>query len=262
MTEPRYPGAAAGQFRISHSTIQTYLMCGLRWFYEQEERRRHATVAMLVGSATSAAANYDNCAKMSEEPASLSELVECGVEYYEEAIEHSEVPESRFEIATGKDDAADASRAFGELLSPSIEPVMSEERIIAVIDDGIELAGTLDTAEKDAVRDLKTGRAWTQARADRSRQLTGYDLLFEARTGAPPSRVAIDSLHKDSRGTWRATTLWSQRTERDRLAFIETVRRVKKGMDAGIALPAAEGSWQCSEKWCPKWRECTARPGA
>ncbi len=260
--EHRYPGGDSTEFRISHSTLQTYLMCGLRWFYEQEERRRHATVAMLVGSATSAAAHFDNSEKLNERRASLSELVEAGVDCYEEALEDSEVPESAYEVERGKDDAADASRAFGELLSPGIQPIMAEEKVIAVIDEGIELAGTLDVAEKDTVRDLKTGRAWTQARADRSRQLTGYSLLFEARTGDIPARVAIDSLHKDSRGRWKATTLWSQRTERDRLAFIETVRRAKAGMDAGVALPAAEGSWHCSEKWCCFWKTCTARPGA
>ena len=69
MTELRYPGKTAN-FRVSHSTLQTYLMCGLRWFYEQEERRRHATVAMLVGSATSAAAHFDNVEKLNERHAS------------------------------------------------------------------------------------------------------------------------------------------------------------------------------------------------
>jgi hypothetical protein len=259
--EPRYP-SPTDAFRISHSTLQTYLLCGIRWQFEQAERHRHATVAMAIGTATAAAAKLDNGTKIdSGTPASLTDLVEVGVLTYENECAVSEIDASRFELWAGKDDAASASRVYGESVSPKVKPVLAEEKVIAVIDDGIELAGTLDVAEADSVRDLKTGRAWTQDRADRSRQLTGYSMLFEARFDRLPSRVAIDSISKDRRG-WKATTLWSRRSERDRLAFIETVRRAKAGMDAGVALPPPEGAWQCSAKWCAFWNVCTARPGA
>lgn len=261
--ESRYPGVDSGAFRISHSTLATYLMCGIRWQFEQEERsRRPATVAMLVGSAAAASAHFDNVEKMNSRRATISELVDAAVAQYECDLEDSEVAESRLEVDRGKDDAAGASRAYGEQLSERIRPVMAEERIIARIDDGIELAGTLDTAEKETVRDLKTGRQWTQDRADRSRQLTGYTMLFEARTGAVPKRVAIDSLHKNARGEWHGKTLWSYRNERDRQAFVETVKRAKAGMEAGIALPAPEGAWHCSARWCGYWKRCTARAGS
>lgn len=258
MTEPRYPGRTDA-FRISHSTLQTYLMCGLRWQFEQEEKHRHATVAMAVGTATAAAAFCDNIAKLNGRAAQLATIIDHGVARYEWEVTTCEIPASRLEITNGKDDAAGAARCYGERLSPRIEPILAEEKVIATVDEGVELAGTLDVAERDAVRDLKTGRRWTQARADRSRQLTGYSLLFEARFGRVPARVAIDSIAKDRRG-WSAATLWSQRTERDRLAFIETVRRAKAGMEAGVALPAAEGSWWCSREYCPWWNRCTARP--
>jgi len=260
MTEPRYP-SPTDAFRISHSTLQTYLLCGVRHELQQAERHRRATVALVIGTATAGAALYDNVAKMAHQHARLTELVEVGVQVYDRELAESEVEASRLELDAGRDDAAAASRAYGEHVSPHVLPVLAEEKVIAVIDDGIELAGTLDVAEADSVRDLKTGRAWTQDRADRSRQLTGYSMLFEARFRRLPSRVAIDSLSKDRRG-WKATTLWSRRSERDRLAFIETVRRAKAGMDAGVALPPPEGSWQCSAKWCPWWNGCTARPGA
>lgn len=259
MTEPRYPGATTN-FRISHSTLQTYLLCGVRWQFEQEERHRHATVAMLIGSATAAAAQLDNETKIEGGTITLFDLVEYAVQEFENEAGESEVEASITELAAGKDDAAAASRAYGELVSPKVKPVLAEEKVIALIDDDVELAGTLDVAEADAVRDLKTGRQWSHERVARSRQLTGYSMLFEARFGRLPSRVAIDSLSKDRRG-WKAATLWSRRTERERLAFIETVRRAREGMARGVALPAPEGAWQCSAKWCPWWNRCTARPG-
>lgn len=258
-SEPRYPGATDA-FRISHSTLQTYLLCGVRWQLEQAERHRRATVAMAVGTAAAKAAEADNAYKIEfDAPVELAELVDIAVDAYDEETRESEVEASKLELDAGRDDAAGASRAYGEFLSPKVKPVIAEEKIVAVIDTGIELAGTLDVAEADTVRDVKTGRAWTQARADRSRQLTGYSMLFEARFDRLPSRVAIDSLHKDRRG-WQATTLWSRRTERDLLAFIETVRRAKAGMDAGVALPAPEGAWFCSKAYCAFWTRCTARP--
>jgi len=47
MTEPRYPSPTTN-FRISHSTLQTYLLCGVRHEFEQAERHRRVPQTLLV----------------------------------------------------------------------------------------------------------------------------------------------------------------------------------------------------------------------
>lgn len=263
MTEPRYP-TPTDNFRFSNSTLQLFLRCGLAFLKSQEQRHRSATPAMAVGTAVAYAAEVDNAAKIAWAPrVSLSELVDAGVSRFERELEEAEVLGTKFELDRAKDRAADGSRAYGEQLSPRINGVLlAEEVLIAEIAPGLELAGTVDCITEGVVRDTKTGRRWSQQRVDVSRQLSAYSLLYEARFGRPPARVAIDSLYEE-RGRWRAETLWSSRSERELAAFVETAQRAKSAIEAGVFLPAAEGAWWCSDAWCPFWKgRCTARPGA
>jgi hypothetical protein len=264
MTEPRYPSKTSN-FRISNSSLQQLLRCGLAFQFAREDRHRSATPKMVIGTSVAAAAEHDNRAKIAQAPRpSLADLVDVGVARFEREVSEVDVPASRLELDQAKDSAAEGSRAYGELLSPGIEDVLfAEEVVIAEISPGLELAGTVDMIQQAVVRDVKTGRKWSKQRADATRQLSAYALLYEARLGEPPARVAIDSLYEE-RGRWRAETLWSRRSERELSAFIETAERAKAAIEAGTFLPAPDGSWYCSHDWCPFWRNnrCTARSGA
>lgn len=264
MTEPRYPGATDA-FRISNSSLQQLLRCGLFFLYAREDRHRSATPRMMIGTSVAAAAEHDNRAKIRQAPRpSLAELVDVGVARFERELSEVDVTASRLELDQAKDSAAEGSRAYGELLSPGIKDVLfAEEVVIAEIAPGLELCGTVDTIQDGVVRDTKTGRRWTKPLADATRQLSAYALLYEARLGKPPARVAIDSLYQ-ARGRWHAETLWSRRSDRELSAFVETAERAKATIEAGTFLPAPDGSWYCSHDCCPFWRNnrCTARPGA
>lgn len=254
---------SSSKFRINNSKLQLVLRCGLAFRNAEERTHRAATPAQVIGTSIAAAAELDNRTKMASTPRpSLAELVEAGVARFEQELAECEVDATKFELDHAKDAAASGSRAYGELLSPKIKGVLlAEEVVIAEIAPGIELAGTLDCVTEGVVRDTKSGRRWTQERADASRQLSAYSLLHEGRFGKLPDRVAIDSLYQQ-RGAWKAETLWSRRTERELSAFVETAERAKQAIEAGIFLPAAEGAWWCSCTWCPDWKKCTARPGA
>ncbi len=267
--EKRYPGERPGVFRISNSTIETYLKCGVRYQFEQEERHRRATVAMVIGTAVAGGAQYDLDCKLNRERsasgqlgAELDDIIDVSVSRYELEAEDSEMVESKFEIMSGVDSVRDAARAYGIQVSPTIDNVVAaESAIIAVIDPDLELAGRPDCiqqadGEAGIVRDLKTGRPWTQERVDASRQMTGYSILHEARFGRPPDRVVIDSLSPDRSGRWKAKTFWSSRSEADRDAYVELARRTRKAMAVGIYLPAPAMSWWCSARWCPFHKKC------
>ena len=262
--EDRYKGGESGAFRISHSTLQTFLMCALRHFLRERYKIRRATIPMVIGTAVARAAEYDNTAKASgARRVALVELQDVAAAAYSEEAESVELQISATGIlGGGLDSAVAATAGYHRDISPTVtDPIVMEEPIIATISEGIELAGTPDLIEPGIVRDLKTGQPWTQTRADRSRQLTGYDLLHEARFGRTARRVAIDSVSRQPKG-WRGETLWSRRDERDREAFVQTVEAAVCAIKAGNAVPAPDSAWYCSENHCELWNVCTARPGA
>ncbi len=268
-TEPRYPDAEPGYFRISNSSIEDFLRCGLFFWYRREGRdnrdRGFATIPMAIGTAVSAAAELACVRKKAEKDLpTLRELVDAAVAVYDAEHEISVIEAAPVQIDQGRDDAAGAARAWGELIMPTVGEVLwAEEPLIARFAEvGLELAGTPDLVEPDLIRDTKTGRSWDQRSVDRSRQLTGYGLLYRGQVGARPSRVAIDNVHRSRRGGWTAKTLWSSRCERDEAAYLEIAQRVHDAIKKGVAVPAPEGAWWCSDGWCPFWDRCTSRPGA
>ena len=268
-TEPRYPGADPNFFRISNSSIEAFLRCGLYYWFLREGLegggRGRATIPMTIGTAISAAVQVACLRKKSGDPLpTLRGLVDVAVAAYDRVQEQSIVEAAHVEVDQGRDDAAGAARAWGELIMPTIGEVLwAEQPLIARFEEaGLELAGTPDLGEPDLVRDTKTGRPWNQRMADRSRQLTCYGLLYRAQVGTRPKRVAIDTIHRLRPGQWTAKTLWSSRDERDEAAYLEIAQRIHNAIQKGVAVPAPEGAWWCAEGWCQFWNRCTARPGA
>lgn len=263
--EPRYPETEG--FLISNSSLETFFRCGALYWKRRAEKRRIVTVPMAIGTAVARGAEADNLFKSQGfKPQRLAELVNLTVAAYEAETSENEVAHSsRVEIRAAVDDVAEATRAYSRDISVNVlNPLLVEEAVIADLGNGLKLAGTPDVIEHRTVRDLKTGQPWTQARTDRSRQLTAYDILYEAQYGHSPARVAIDTISR-ARGAgklWNGTTIWSSRTEREREAFVECTDRAKKAIEHGDALPAAEGAWWCGGKWCEFWEGCEVRPGA
>lgn len=253
MSDPRYSAPEPGITRLSQSLIERCLRCGLRhelWLANQTPR---TTVPMAIGSSVAAAAAED-CRKKRH----VCELVEIAVAAYEQETAMCELIESKLEIGRGKDDSAAATRCYGTQVSPMItEVVQAEEVIVARIGADMELAGRPDVITKAGIGDLKTGQPWTQQRVDASRQLSAYSILYQAKYGGYPRRVWIDSLSRNRNG-WHAQRLWSYRSAEDCRAYWEIMRRVQKSIQAGVALPAPEGAWWCSQSYCEFWSICPA----
>jgi hypothetical protein len=259
MPRPKYPPLTPGIFRLTQSTAERYLSCGVSLELERQQlERRFATVRMIIGSAVAAGAHADNLAKMRYDVGiPLGELVEAAVTGYEREVEDSEIPESKLEVMQGKDDAADAARVYGQMVSPLITEVLfAESPIVAAIGDDFELAGTPDAVTADGVGDLKVGRSWDQEDADRSRQLSMYGLLHQAQTGRMPDRLWIDSVFRTPKG-WSAQRLYTRRRPEEYASFVRIAEAVRGGIEAGVFLPAPEKSWWCSKAYCPfHGRQC------
>jgi hypothetical protein len=242
--------------RITQSQIESYLRCGVRYFLEHECTRRVCTVRMAVGSGVAVGAWQDNRSKLARGiglPA--CEIVDASVAAYAEEIEESDCADSRLEQGQGEDLVANAAECYAREVAPKTTGILAaEEPMLAEMGD-LEVAGTPDVVTTAGIGDTKVGQPWTLERADRARQLSGYAILHWSRRGRLPSRVWIDSVSR-SRSGWQATRWFSVRTEKDCTAFLETARKVREAINAGTALPAPEGAWWCSRKWCPWWTRC------
>jgi hypothetical protein len=240
----------------------------MAWEFRREAAARKTNVRLMIGSAVHVGAAHDAQQKKSAERVPSAELVEVAIAGYEGEVDEADCASSRGEIQRGKDQCADAAREYAARAAPRVvaddllavewPTVIDLEDPDPESDMKIELAGTADRWERRGVGDVKTGVAWTHSRVDSSRQLTAYDLLYEAEYGHFPEQVYIDNIYRSGRTRWSHQRLFSARTEPDRNAFWEILVRATLNRRAGKAMPAAEGAWWCSKKWCPHWTECPA----
>lgn len=259
--DPRYPAPPPGVARYSPTSIDAFLGCGYAWLLDRETPHRRSTVAMAIGSAVSKAAKADNDSKMRDQPLDLATIAAVAVAAYETETAEAEITAAPIEIGRGKDDAASAAIAYGREVSPKVVDLLEAESPFCIeIAPTIQVVGTPDFAVFKGPEENKAGKPWTQARVDRSEQLTAYDWGYEARYETKAERIALHSLQQDRRG-WHAETFYTHRTDEDRARFKRKVKAVDSAVRAGNFLPASELSWRCSAKWCGHWDHCPLRPG-
>jgi len=257
MADKRWAKRTQGIPRWSPSKLNCFQQCGERFRrrYVLGERGSGPSIPAAIGRGVHAAAEHDNRAKqLLGESMLLPELAECAVTEYEATIQEG-VEASPHDIGRGKDTAADAAILYGQAISPTIaRPVICEEPIVAGIGD-IELAGITDYADEQAVYDLKFGRKVQADWVARCNQLSCYGLIYRARTGRYPERLAIDNIHNGKRGL-EHTRIWTTRTEGDYRAFFERVRLAQQSVEAGVFMPAGEYESSCNPRWCEFWNSC------
>jgi hypothetical protein len=196
-----------------------------------------------------------------------SQIVESAIDGYERESAASEVVETKSEIVRGKDACADAAREYAAHVAPRVisRDIIVETPLRALLEDDelgirVDLVGTPDRVEGHDIGDVKTGRRLADDAIDTSRQLAVYDLLHESESGAPSRSVYFDNVYRSGK-VWKSDRLVSHRTESDRSAIWEILVRATNARTQGVALPAPEGAWWCSRKWCPHWRACPAVVG-
>ena len=163
---------------------------------------------------------------------------------YEERQEGQEKVVSR-----AVDDAVRASELHHGEVAPNIDPVAVEKRVDFTV-HGVKMMAFLDVEEKGGgVLDTKVvSKKPAVNAADNSDQLAIYALAQRSATGTRSPRQRLDHLVLRSKDVEYAPR------EREVPATEEVVSRRIAAADAAIRagnfLPAAEGSWFCSAKWC------------
>lgn len=259
--EPRYPNTPGDKPVISYSSLETYNHCGLAYFLDRETSHRRSTIALLIGIVVHEVAR--RLAGEGGAELSLSDCADIATSTYRSERDGSEIEGTRYEMAYGETRALAASLYFASVVEDELpEAHCVEEKMIADLGFAY-LVGTLDrVGGDDEIDDIKTGRARTQIAADRSVQLTAYDVLHESHFGRRARVVSLVSLYERG-GSWKHDWFRSTRSDADHAAFRERVRRALWGIEQGrdVAPVAPEISWKCSPAYCPHWGHCPAVNG-
>lgn len=253
--EPRYGNSEKG--RISNSSLETYLKCGVRYLFLVQQSHRRTTVRMAIGTGLAAGAKEDNLTKIrTHRRLKKDDVIEIAVESYRKEVEEAEVLEPKEEKEEGVDLTAGAAKLYVDEVSPNTKKVIiAEKRLVAAMDK-VELCGTPDVVTAAGIGDYKTGRRpWTQVMADTTHQLSAYGLLHFAEFGSYPKGFWIDSL-RFVRKTWVWQRIPTTRSEEDYARFWLILEKAREGIEKEVFTPAPDGAWWCAPTWCEFYRIC------
>lgn len=249
--------------RYSQSELKTFLKCGKMWeFRYARGMRKPPGAALTLGSSVDKAVS-----------ANLEQKIESGTDMPEEQVldEFStEFDQRKAETEWKEDEDPGTQKDVGAALvalhhrtaAPRIEPETVQEAFVLETDAGYDLEGVIDHTEKGGIIvDTKTSRlAYDQNAIERSFQPTLYDFAYEQTRGRKAEGFRYDVLVKPTaRAPARLQKVEGKVSDCDREWMFETITQVHKAISAGVAMPAPEGSWYCSPKWCGYWAECKGK---
>lgn len=266
--------------RISISDVRQAINCGEQYRLRKELGPVPPGFAQLRGRAVHRSVEANMLAKMDGgELLGLEETADVARDEIARAMVAGEITlDPDYEEAGGVekaagaciDDAMKMARAHRIHVAPKIEPSAVELKIeIAATERRpYTLVGVLDLIDTAGgvtrIRDVKTSKKKPAAGASAdSDQLTFYDLLHRSHFQAEPDLLVLDPIvQTKTRGIEALEPDASPRRTLEELgAVVARTERVVSAIKADVFLPAPEGWWGCSEKWCGYWSRCAFARG-
>lgn len=266
---------------LSQSAVNQLLKCGEAFRRRYLEREyTPPSLAALAGTAVHAAAeSYFRRKRDAGEELSVEDVQQAAVDAFDRRMakdgavldEEEQARGKDVVVGEAKDKAVRLSGLYRRELAPSVQPDLIEARIEVEV-PGLKrrIVGVVDLSSQPEVAceggdliDLKTSkRRGSQEDADRSIQLTVYDVAYEALKGWRPRRIVLHEL-VDTKVP-QANVTETTRGPEDRAALGAILGAAERTIDAGTFLPAAPGSWWCSLRFCAYAPTCPyfARRGA
>jgi micrococcal nuclease len=151
-----------------------------------------------------------------------------------------------------KDMGARLVKIHHELAAPKIQPATVQEEFVIETDAGYDLGGTFDHTEKDdTIADTKTSKTSYTEENLHGFQPVLYDFAFQALRGRPAAGFRFDVLVKGGKKVGpKYEPIQGKPSQEDREHLFYTIGQVHQAIQSGVALPAPEGAWWCSRKWC------------
>jgi CRISPR/Cas system-associated exonuclease Cas4 (RecB family) len=251
---------------ISHTQISMYLKCGQQYYFRYcEGKKVPPAVAMLKGRGIHEGAHQNYKQKIeSHEDLKKKDIIDISVNAFEQEVKKEGFQLSKHEIGIGaagilgkaKDRIVVMADLFSEEVAPTIQPTMTEQSIILNILDLPPIKTILDVVDnKKNIRDLKTtGKKKTQDEIDKSLQLTMYTVAYNVLQGEPPSYIIYDILVDKNIPEYQV--LGTKRDHRDFQVGYNIMKSAVQGIKKEVFMPAPEGVWWCSERFCGYWNIC------
>jgi hypothetical protein len=253
---------------ISPSSIDTFTKCGEKWRRRYVMReRRPPRLRMIKGTAVHRGAEWNYKQK-------IESRVDVAVNLFKEysaAAFDTEV-NAGFELDTeeraiGKDkvlgEAKDSAVKLAELYAtesaPQYQPRAVEARVLIVLPSATHnLLSIADlVTEDDIIVENKTGKKWSQDRADLDPQLTFQAMTFRALYGYDPRKIVVENLVVNKVKDPYRNVVDTQRAETDYTAMINRINTVLDAINKGVYPPANPSGWWCAPDQCEFFDSCS-----
>ena len=262
---------------LSFSRIRMALGCGMQYYFAYiEEKKRRPSFSMVRGGACHTGVEVNMRHRMdtlgpkgkdgredhrvlSAPEEEISDLTRDKIENeWKEGIEltKEESAMKRKVKALLIDTSIEMTLHHRNELGTSIYPRAVEQPFTLEVEgNDYDIHGFIDLLELDrGILDYKfRGKSPSKTDCYDSDQLTVYafaDHLINGKTKRRP--VELHTTWMLKKGP-KAKVQEDFRDERDYRRFLMKFERVTQMIDSGIFLPAEEGHWRCSKKWCGYW---------
>lgn len=249
MTKPKY----------HQSEIKDYLKCGLyHQFRYRDGLRSPSMSAATVGNTVDSTVNHILGQKIKGETTTLEEALDVASANFEAMRPGTVWDESPDQM---KNSSMSIVKLFVIQVAPGIQPMTVQENF-KIETEHYDLGGTFDYTDIHGyLGDIKTASP-TRAKqhvVNGASQPAMYTYAYTALRGTPPKGFKFDIMTRVTNGSPQYIPILGVVTQADQEFFFQTVNAVHKAIQAGVAVPAPEGSWWCSKKWCPYWDRCKGR---
>lgn len=244
------------------SQLHSYIKCGKLYAFRYIEGIVvPPRAALTVGSAvdTGVTANFAQKVETGSDLALNDVLDIFSTDFESRATETDWADDDK---GAQKDIGARLLEVHHTKLAPSIQPATVQEKFVIETDAGFNIGGTIDYTDKAGwIADTKTSKnKYSFDAVSKAIQPTLYDFAYEALRGEKAKGFRYDVLIKPTKTKPpEVQQVAAEVTETDREWLFDTITNVHKAIEAGIELPAPEGSWYCSPDWCGYWSRCKGK---
>ena len=253
---------------ISPSSINTYTKCPEAW------RRRYVMkekipprLSMAQGTALHKGAEFNYKQKIvSRADLPVNEVKDFSAAAFDDEIQSNGYVLGDDEASMGKEKAVGAAKdkavelaeLYAKESAPQYQPLEVEAKVLIVLPSSTHnLLSIADLiTEDDGIVEYKTGKKWTQDRADTEPQLTFQAMTFKALYHRDPKKIVIENMVSSTKTPYR-NPIETTRTEADYQTMINRINAVLDGINKGVYPPANPMGWWCSEAWCGYWNTCS-----
>lgn len=250
--------------RYRQSELKDYLDCGLRYQFKHIDKIETLTSFVVAGGLA-----VDKAVS-----ANLTQKIHSGLDMPSEqviqiAVDETENLKEKIMLQQGerldvlRSIVAKMTKFYQDHVAPTIKPAAVQDTFSADLTNEYGITGTMDLIDADGnVRDLKTASSQRVKSyiVNGTLQPAMYWFGHLIKYGKYPKKFIFDIIKRPKLGEESAyIKTEGEVKDTDMGMLMYTIESAHKGIKAGVALPAAEGGYKCSEKYCEFWHLCKGK---